>query len=207
MRPFIRLLSDLAVLYLLQVMGHETTMNNSIVSSSSDSTTLAVPKLHDNGSNWADYEPRIQNAMGMKGLWRHVLGTAIAPVPYAMSNGVPMLADGKTPATEDQIESKESNIIEFKKRKYLAQHFILSTTLMHLETRIKGLLTAKAMWKEVKEDATSKSTLYLLDAEDQLASMKLADYVQLKIQYYNHVIPTRILQTHSPNNNHVRTGG
>ena len=31
------------------------------------------------------------------------------------------------------------------------------------------------MWKEVKDDAMSKSTLYLLDAEDQLASMKLAD--------------------------------
>ena len=95
-------------------------MNNINVSSSSDSTTLAIPKLHDNGSNWADYKPRIQNAMGAKGLWRHILGTAIAPVPYAMSNGVPMLADGKTPATEDQIESKESKIIEFKKREYLA---------------------------------------------------------------------------------------
>ena len=58
--------------------------------------------------------------MGAKGLWRHVLGTAIALVPYAMSNGVPMLADGKTLATEDQIESKESKIIEFKKREYLA---------------------------------------------------------------------------------------
>ena len=31
------------------------------------------------------------------------------------------------------------------------------------------------MWKEVKDDAMSKSTLYLLDTEDQLASMKLAD--------------------------------
>ena len=31
------------------------------------------------------------------------------------------------------------------------------------------------MWKEVKDNAMSKSTLYLLDAEDQLASMKLAD--------------------------------
>src|ERR1700761_6614975 len=31
------------------------------------------------------------------------------------------------------------------------------------------------MWKLVKSDATSKSTLYLLDAEDQLNSMKLQD--------------------------------
>ena len=131
--------------------------------------------LKCDGSNWADYEPRIQNAMGAKGLCRHVLGTAIAPVPYVMNNGVPMLADRKTPATEDQIELKESKIIELKKREYLAWHIILSTTSTHLRTKIKGLATAEAMWKEVKNDAISKSTLCLLDAEDQLASMKLAD--------------------------------
>ena len=32
---------------------------------------------------------------------------------------------------------------------------------------------AQAMWKIVKADATIKSTLYLLDAEDQLSTMKL----------------------------------
>ena len=39
-------------------------------------------------------------------IWRHVLGTATAPVPYVLNNGIPALADGKTPATEDQIEAK-----------------------------------------------------------------------------------------------------
>ena len=78
-------------------------MNNPTSSLSPDTTTLAVPKLRDDDSNWSDYEPRIQNVMGAKGLWRHVLGSAIAPVPYAMSNGIPILADRKMPATEDQI--------------------------------------------------------------------------------------------------------
>ena len=72
-------------------MGPDTTMN-----SNSDSTTLAVPKLRDDGSNWADYLPRLQNAMGAKGLWRHIEGTATAPVPFAVTNGIPMLSDGKT---------------------------------------------------------------------------------------------------------------
>ena len=31
------------------------------------------------------------------------------------------------------------------------------------------------MWKVIKDDATSKSTLYLLDTEDQLSSMKLPE--------------------------------
>ena len=66
--------------------------------------------------------------MGAKGLWRHVEGTATAPVPYAITGGVAMLSDGKTPAMEEQLEAKESKIIEFKKREYLAQNIILSTT-------------------------------------------------------------------------------
>jgi hypothetical protein len=152
-------------------MGTETTMNNL----SSNSSTLAIPKLRDDGSNWSDYQPRLQNVMGAKGLWRHVKGTATVPVPYTVSNGVPMLSDGKTPAMEDQIETKESKIIKFEKREYLARHILMSTTSTCLGTKIKMLATAEGMWKVIKDDAMSKSTLYLLDAEDQLSSIKLMD--------------------------------
>ena len=103
-------------------MGPEMTMN-------SKTTTLAVPKLHDDRSNWSDYLPRLQNAMGSKGLWRHVKGTATTPVLYTVSKGIPMLNDGKTLAMDDQIELKEVKILEFEKREYLAKHILLSTTL------------------------------------------------------------------------------
>jgi gag-polypeptide of LTR copia-type len=156
-------------------MGSQMTMNNLNTNSNSDLTTLAVPKLRDNRSNWADYQPRIQYAMGVKGLWRHVEGTASVPVPFPMTNGVAMFANGKTMATEDQLEQKESIIIEFEKREYLARHILMSTISTCLMTKIKALPTAKKMWNTIKDDATSKSTLYLLDAEDQLSSMKLMD--------------------------------
>src|SRR5882724_349520 len=150
-------------------------MSSLTFNSNSDSTNLAVPKLRDDGSNWSDYEPRIQKAMGSKGLWRHVEGTAIAPKPYALVSGIPVLPDGKTPSSEEQIEAKETRIIEFDKREYLAQHVILSTTSTRLGAKIKDMKSAKEMWDAVKVDATTKSTLYLLDAEDQLVSMKLSD--------------------------------
>jgi hypothetical protein len=158
-------------------MGPDTTMNGLSLNSNSDSATMALPKLRDDGSNWSDYQPRIRKAMGAKGLWRHVEGTATAPVPYPVNDGpgVSTLPDGKTPATEEQIEAKESKIIEFEKREYLAQHIILSTTSTRLGAKIKDLTTAEDMWKIVKDDATSKSTLFLLDAEEQLTSMKLGD--------------------------------
>ena len=61
--------------------------------------------------------------------------------------------------------------------------------------------TAKEMWDAVKSDATTKSTLYLLNVEDQLASMKLTDnedpkthlselkdHFELMIQQHNSLI-------------------
>ena len=63
-------------------MGPATTMDNTIASSSTDSTMSTVPKLCDNRSNWSNYKPRLQNMMGAKGLWRHMLENATTLVPY-----------------------------------------------------------------------------------------------------------------------------
>ena len=111
--------------------------------------------------------------MGSKGLWRHIEGSAVVPKPYVVADGTPVLSDGKTPATNEQLETKETRIYEFEKREYLAQHIILSTTSTRLGANIKDFDTTKEMWDVVKADATTKSTLYILDAEDQLSSMKL----------------------------------
>ena len=104
----------------------------------------------------------------------------VAPKPYVVVDGTPGLSDRKTPAMDEQLEIKEGRILEFKKREYLAQHIILSTTSVHLGAKIKQLNTAEAMWKIVKVDATTKSTLYLLDAEDQLSTMKIHENKDLK---------------------------
>ena len=86
-------------------MGPAKLMNSLSLNSSSDSTTLSVPKLHDDGSNWSDYQSRIERAMGSKGLWRHMLGTAVVPKLFVLLVGIPVLADKKTEATEEQIEA------------------------------------------------------------------------------------------------------
>ena len=149
--------------------------DNLTLGSNLDLTSLSVPKLHDDGSNWADYKPRVERALCVKGLWRHILGTAIAPKPYAVVAGVLVLADGITQASNDQVELKELKIVDYDKKEYLAQHIILSTTSTWLGIKLKSLKTTKEMWDVVKTDATLKSTLYILDTEDQLSSMKLKD--------------------------------
>ena len=48
------------------------------------------------------------------------------------------------------------------------------------------MLTADEMWKTVKDDAMLKSTLFLLDAEDQLTSMKLEENEDSKTHLKQH---------------------
>jgi hypothetical protein len=62
-----------------------------------------------------------------------------------MSEGIPMQADGKTPATEDQIETQESKILKFEKREYLARHILMYTTSTCFRDKLKNLLTPKDM--------------------------------------------------------------
>ena len=83
-------------------------MSSLTFNSNSDSTNLAVPKLRDDGSNWSDYEPCIQKAMGSKSLWRHVEGKVIVHKLYVEVNSIFVQADGKTPATREQLEAKET---------------------------------------------------------------------------------------------------
>ena len=155
--------------------GNSNSTMSAFLTNNPDTTTLVVPKLCNDGSNWANYKPCIQRALESKGLWRHIKGTAIVPKPYALVARVPILTDGMTQATEDQIEAREMKIIDYDKHKYLAQHIILSTTSTCLGNKIKNLKTLHDMWDAVKVDATTKSTLFLLDTEDQLASMKLVE--------------------------------
>jgi len=107
-------------------------MSSITTASNTDSMLLSVPKLQDDGSNWCDYEPRIRKALGAKGLWLHVEGKATAPKPYQLVNNIPMLLDGKTRAMEEQIEARETHIMDFDKHEYLTQHIILSSTSSYL---------------------------------------------------------------------------
>ena len=120
----------------------------------SNPMTLTIPKLCNDRSNWSDYEPRIQRAMGSKGLWGHIEGTAIAPQPYMLVSGVPVLLDGKTPAMEDQIEAKETKIMDYDKHEYLTQHVVLLTTSTCLGANIKNLKLTHEMWDAVSNGKT-----------------------------------------------------
>ena len=148
-----------------------STMSSIPLPLASNSISLTIPKLHDDGSKWSDYEPHLHRVMGVKGLWLHVEGKATGFKPYIELSRIPILSNGKTHMTEGQIKTRETCIIEFDKCKCLAQHVHLSTTSICIRSMIKNLKTGKKMWEQIKKDATIKSTLFLIDTEDQLNFM------------------------------------
>ena len=139
----------------------------------SNSPSLVIPKLRDDGTNWADYELRARRAMGSKGLVAHLEGRVRVPSPYVLVNNVPMVSTNPdVPATEDQIETREKKIMDYEQKEYLAQHLILSSTSPRLSQTLLQLTTAKEMWDKVKLDATAKSSLHQVDILNKLQTMK-----------------------------------
>ncbi|KII82684.1 hypothetical protein PLICRDRAFT_181167, partial [Plicaturopsis crispa FD-325 SS-3] len=151
-----------------QVIEPRPVMTDAILATSQ---TLAIPKLRDDGSNWADYEPRTKRAMGAKGLLAHLEGRARQPTPLVLISGVYSI-DGISPATEEQIEAKEKKIADYEQRENMAQHLILSSTSSRLSNTLLKLTTAQAMWEEVKRDATTVSKLTQVDILNQLQNMR-----------------------------------
>ena len=86
-------------------------MSNLTMNSNAESSNLSVPKLCDNGSNWANYKPRLRKAMGSKGLWRHVEGVAVALKLYVVAYGIPVLSDGKMLGGASDQQSVEYSVM------------------------------------------------------------------------------------------------
>ena len=118
--------------------------------------------------------------MKAKGIWKDISGTAHEPKPYTQVNNVTVLSDGKTPASVEKIMEHEEKIDKYDRKENTACHVILLTTLIHLGAKVKNLKMVKEMWEEVKKDAT-KSTLFIIDVEDELASMKCQELSDAKI--------------------------
>src|ERR1700731_3901958 len=89
------------------------------------SSSFAIIKLRDDGSNWPDYEMKAKTAMGAKRLIRHVEGTARRPLPFDLENGRPVTEPGKL-ATHLEIQDLECAMDDFEQKEYAARHIMLT---------------------------------------------------------------------------------
>jgi len=114
--------------------------------------------------------------MGAKGSTKHAEGCAMQPTPLTEVNDVLMSrADPKVAAMETEIESVEKKIDNYEQNEAHAKHIILSTTLSHLSSKMKGFATAKEMWDVVKANVSNKSTLQQIDILEQLQEMHCSE--------------------------------
>ena len=93
----------------------------------------------------------------------HVEGRVKRPTPYAIVDGLMVSGDGKTPATEDQIEAREKWIKEYDMKEYLACHIIINSVSLSLAQSIGQLTSVKDMWEAVAKECEGKTLLYQVD--------------------------------------------
>jgi hypothetical protein len=105
------------------------------MTSQSTGNIISVPKLRDNGSNWVDYETKVRSALGAKGALRHVEGSVIEPIPYAIEDGVYVVELGKE-VTDEQIEAREKHIDEYIQQENTAMHILLTSVSLHVASLI-----------------------------------------------------------------------
>ena len=146
------------------------------ISSSNNSTSFTIPKLCDDGSNWADYQPHFMNAAGAKGLKKYLEGHARQPTPLKQNAaGVFLKRGSQTIATEEEIEAAEDRIEAYDRAESFAKHIILSSASTRLASKIKSIPTASAMWTVVTDDVKNKSSLQKINMLRLLQEMELQE--------------------------------
>jgi hypothetical protein len=84
--------------------------SSSNMSSSSSVKITNLPRLAEDGSNWVTFKERIINNLTLKGLMRHVRGTAHQPVQLTEHNGSYYHPNELSPLSDEDLEKHEDSV-------------------------------------------------------------------------------------------------
>ncbi|KAG6899256.1 hypothetical protein C0993_011933 [Termitomyces sp. T159_Od127] len=117
--------------------------------------------LAADGSNWPTYQERITNAVTLKKLRRHLMGTAHKLVALVEHEGS-FYRDDKSlaPLTDNQIDEIEDAMEEWLQKEAQVREIIYSTVDQSTFHQIKGEPTAAAIWKKLASIHGSKGAMY-----------------------------------------------
>jgi hypothetical protein len=87
-----------------------------MTSTSSSNQTLTIPKLQVDGLNWSTYSERVMNYLTLKGLKRHVLGTAHRPVELVERDGDYHKPSALSPLNDEELERHEKEQDEYEQK-------------------------------------------------------------------------------------------
>ena len=139
-------------------------------------TTFSITPLHDNGLNFADYEPKVKVLCGAKGILKFLVGCAWKPKELHVANGIFMKPGTiDKPATEEEIENAETKMEMYEQNEAMCKHILMSSVSPHLCSKIKSLAIPNNMWVAICTDVKNKSTLQKMDVRWLLEAMKLTE--------------------------------
>ena len=115
--------------------------------SSSDHTTFLITPIHDDGSNFADYEPKVKVLCGLKGTVKFLEGHVQKTYRISHVNGVYMKAGTiDKPVTDKEIKNVEMKMDIYEQNEALCKHILMSSVLPYLCSKIKSLQKPNEMW-------------------------------------------------------------
>ena len=127
--------------------------------SSYSHTISSLVPLHDNRSNFADYELKVKVLCGAKGILKFLEGQVWKPTELTIVNGIFMKAGTHDkPATEEEIETAESKMDTYEQNEALCKYILMSLILPCLCLKIKSSKTPNKMWVQICSDVKTKST-------------------------------------------------
>ncbi len=119
-------------------MGPALTATNNM----SDPLPTSIPHLKPNGSNWAIFSMRFQEAMEANQKWGHFDGTTPCPVP----------ANTTTPT-----DAEAKAVANWRQDKIVAKYLLSQRLPDSTAVRLKSLTSTKERWTKVKTEFSVKS--------------------------------------------------
>lgn len=154
-------------------------------------STNKIPPLNDDGSNWISYKSRVITLITSKaGLKKHLTGRAKCPLPLAtreQSDGTiaVVLDDGKTVATEDQIDERLDTIDDWEQREASVKQILFSTISDRRLLDIQNLATAALMWEKLEVLHDGKTEIVAVAKRKQLNNMSCEDNYDVRLHISN----------------------
>ncbi|OJA11038.1 hypothetical protein AZE42_07195 [Rhizopogon vesiculosus] len=138
----------------------------------SGSGIYAVPKLTDR--NWVEFKTKTVMSLTARGLNRHLTGTVKVPKPLKLSaDGTKtLLDDGKTEATEAEIETNLTLVDMHEQKEALAIQHLYATVPNSVMIQVQNKGSVAEIWKAICLIYEGKSDMVQVDTRARLQSMK-----------------------------------
>jgi gag-polypeptide of LTR copia-type len=153
-----------------QVMGPANISDMS--STPSSNQTLTVPNLIADGSNWSMYSERVMNYLTLKGLKRHLQGTAHRLADLIERNGEYYRQGTLSPLNDEELEKHEKEPDEYEQKQASICKVFYRTVNKSMFIQVKNETDAAAVWKKIVSIHADRGSMFETNLLTQLQNSR-----------------------------------